>query len=514
MSTTTLRPNGTDTNTGVSVTGAGSAHAAVNDDSDSSYLAGFTTGDTITLNLGDYSFPSGAVVKSVAVRVRCAISSALASRLNAVLSYFDGTAHIVDGPLAITWQTPTTIEALRVNASLSDSALDGAKVTIETIGSYYADSARVHEILVDVVSVAKPVTAPSAPSGTVTTTNRPTVEWANTLDADGGAQSYHQVRIFTSAQYGAGGFNPSSSTATAESDPLAVAFDPEATDWTPSSPLADGTYRAYVRVAQTVNGALHWSDWAYTGFVLNVDEPGVPLITATPVDADGAIMVDVDHQSGAATTTHLELQRSLDAGATWEAMRLTTDTAGVVHGLDTTVFDLEAPNGTLMTYRARAGHDYGSGEIAWSAWATATATWTSTDWWLKAPEQPALSMIVVPNSVPSYQRPARQGVFQPLGSSDTVIVADQRGAARGTIKLQVDTSEEAEDLDALLDSGLTLLLQGPPEHHWPDRYVRFGDQDRGRWIDKAWVGEQIDTFPWFEVTAPTGVIGDWPAGGS
>lgn len=506
MTVVTTRPDATVDSSGFSNTGGSSRHGATNDDSDATYIASGTPYDYAELGCGEPSIPAGGVVKRMDLRMRCVKVSGNPKLL---LKLFpDGNAnHALQAYVDVTWTAITTITAL-------GGAPAGDPSDVSLVALLQTGSIRVHELYVDTTYVAKPVTAPSAPTGTITTTNRPTVEWANTLDADGGAQSFYQVRVFTAAQYGAGGFDPATSTATVESDTLHVAIDPDDQAWTPTTPLADATYRAYVRVAQTVNGELHWSDWAYTGFVVDVDLPATPAITATAVDGDGAIMVDVDHQAGTATTTHLELQRSLDAGATWEAMRLTTDTDGVITGLDTTVFDLEAPNGTLMTYRARAGHDYGAGEIAWSAWASDTATWQSTAWWLKAPEQPDLNMVVVPNGVPGYQRPARQGVFQALGSSDTVIISDKRGAARGTLKLQIDTATEGDDLDALLDSGLTLLLQGPPEHHWPDRYLRFGDQDRSRWIDKAWVGEQIDTLSWYEVPAPTGTIDDWPAGGS
>lgn len=95
------------------------------------------------------------------------------------------------------------------------------------------------------------VTAPPA-GGTVTTTARPTVTW--TFTGDGLSQSHFRVRVFTAAQYGAGGFNPQTSTATYDSG------------WTASSSLSHTlpvnltngtTYRAYVMAAQTLPGSLY-----------------------------------------------------------------------------------------------------------------------------------------------------------------------------------------------------------------------------------------------------------------
>lgn len=504
MTVTTLRPSSTTDNDGVTYNGA-SAHATVNDNSDSTYLSAFGLGDSIRFALDDITVPSGAVVKAVAARLRCASGSTSANDLSVYLAWLGG---IATRALTINWQTITTVTVpLLADASaLNDSLIDGASVGIECPGGHAAQ-ALIHEVYVDVTTVAKPVTAPSAPTGTITATNTPTVEWVNTLDVDGGAQTHYQVRVFTAAQYSAGGFNAASSTATWDSGDVASA----AASAQITTPLADATYRAYVRVGQTVNGVTHWSDYAYTGFTVDVDLPAVPD-TPTLTVQTGRIKVHVEGNAGTATTTHLEVQRSEDGGTTWEALRLTTDTDGLVAGTSADLYDYEAPNGTLMSYRVRALHEISAGNLVASAWAsTATATWTDDDWWLKCPEQPSLNMIVYPAGRPTYQRPARQGVFQALGSSETVVVADVRGDARGELKLQVDTAGEATALDALLDSGLTLLLQAPPAHHWTDRYLRLGDQSREPWIDKAWIGEQFDTLQWWQVAKPDGVVDAWPA---
>lgn len=504
MTVITLRPSSTVDNDGVSFNGA-SAHATVNDNSDSTYLSAFGLGDSIRFALDDITVPAGAIVKAIAARLRCASGSTSSNDLSVYLTY--GLGLIVTRNITINWQTLTTITIplLADATAVSDSAIDGANLGIESPAGHAAQ-ALIHEVYVDVTTVAKPVTAPASPTGTITDTNLATVTWANTLDSDGGAQTQYQIRVFTSAQYGAGGFNPASSGALYDSGAFGAA-----TSHAITTPLADGAYRAYVRVAQTVNGVTHWSDYAYTAFTIDVDLPALPDTPTLTVE-DGRIKIHVEgNAGGAATTTHLEVQRSEDA-ATWEPVRLTTDTAGLIAGTSADVYDYEAPNGTLMTYRVRALHEISAGNLVASAWATtATAVWIDDAWWLKCPERPALNMMVYPAGRPTHQRPARQGVFQALGSSVTVIVADTRGAARGILKLQVDTAAEQAALDALLDSGLTLLLQAPTAHHWTDRYIRLGDQDRVPWIDKAWIGERFDTLQWWEVARPPGAVDSWPA---
>lgn len=515
MTVSTLRPASTSSNSGVAVNGAASAHAALNDNSDSSYLDSFGSTDKINLTLDDLTLPSGAVIKDVAARVRAALSSAGSNEIIVSCGNAENTS--AGGNRASifpTWTTPTTVTAWATTtpspytAPWTDSDVDGLYLFLGR--NVYGGSAaltRIYEAYVDVTYVAKPVVTPSLPTGTITATNLPTVEWDNTLDSDGGAQTHYQVRVFTSAQYGAGGFDAATSDATWDSGDVTSSAETA----TVTSQLGDGAHRAYVRVGQTVNGTTHWSDYAYTGFTIDVDLAAVPDSPTLTVQT-GRIKVHVEGNTGTATTTHLEVQRSEDGGTTWEPLRLTTDTDGLVAGTSADLYDYEAPNGTVMKYRVRALHEVSTGNYVASDWAaTASATWTDTAWWLKCPEQPALNMIVYPDSLPGYQRPSRQGVFQALGSTETVIVADTRGAPRGTLRLQIDTPAEQDDLDALLDTNATLLLQCPPEHHWTDRYLRIGDQDRARWIDKAWVGEYIDTLQWWEVARPDGVVAAWPA---
>lgn len=503
MTVVTTRPNATISSSGFSATGAASRHAALNDDSDSSYVTSAVT-EYFTLGFAEPTIPAGGLVKAVALRHRCK-KGGIGAGTPPVITFYvlPDNADSTFMASTISWTTITTVTVGELQFDTTPTNL-----VVTGVHTYASAPALIYELFVDTTYVAKPVTTPSAPTGSIISTNEPLVEWTNTLDADGGPQTHFQVRVFTAAQYGAGGFDAETSTATDDSGIIQL---PGITSWGGVDTLADGTYRAYVRVAQTVNGVQHWSDYAYTGFVIGVDLPAVPDAPTLTVQT-GRIKVHVEGNSGgAATTTHLEVQRSED-GATWEPLRLTTDTDGVIAGTSADVYDYEAPNGTLMSYRVRALHEVSPGYNVASAWAaTSTATWTDTAWWLKCPEHPSLNMVVVPDSIPSYQRPARHGVFQALGSADTVIVADKRGAPRGTMRLQIDTAAERDDLDALLDANATLLLQGPPAHHWPDRYLRIGDQDRARWIDKAWVEPVVDTLPWWEVARPDGVVVAWPA---
>lgn len=496
MTVVTVRPNATTANTGT-VTGAASAHAALSDNSDSSYVT-LASGDEFVVGLADVTIPATAVVKAISTRIRCLRISGGGSTF-AILS--TGVPRSYTGDAQVTWTSPTTITIIQTSAvsGEADATIDAATLEIEASGLV---TVRVHEAYVDVTYVAQATTVVTV-GGTITDTNFPSVSWVNTLDSDGGAQTRYEVKVFTDAQYGAGGFDPDTSTPFDTSGIV----DSAAASWAPATAQPDDTYRAYVRVAQTVNGTLHWSEFAFDEYTITVDRPAVPSISATAENADGRVRIDLAENAGDATTDQFEVQRSEDGGVTWAAIR-TVLGGGLVDDADTVIYDWEAPNGVLVTYRARALHDY-SGVNAASDWATDTVTWESTSWWIKHPSLPNLNLPVEMHSFPTTTRAARQGVIQPIGAAFPVVVTDTPASVTGTIVLRIDEAADRIALDELLATGDTLLLQGPASHDEPDRYVRIGDHDRTRVVDKAFVTYRFETLPFVEVTAPTDNLQIW-----
>lgn len=508
MSSTTVRPDSVVSSANLA---DASTYTKVTDDSDSTYTSTASLGARVRYTLANPSIAAGSVVKTLTGRVRCARVSTTTTPAVTVRLYDHNGTVAASGASPITWDSPSTVSPLVTNTSAyTPTNLNSFDIEWEYTAPYTGYQFRVHEVYCDVVYVTKPVTSASAPTGTITTTNLPQVVWSNTLDPDGGAQTAYEVKYFTAAQYGIGGFNPSSSPYTLTSGVVASS----ATSYTPTTPLADATYRAYVRVAQTVNGVYHWSDWQYSGFTLTVALPGVPTISLYPDLTDAVMHISVTSQSGSATTDALEIQRSTD-NVTWEPVRLTTDTAGVVTALSAYVYDFEGGNSQACWYRARALHNY-SGVWAASAWATAgPRSWQSPGvWWLKSVQNPALNMPVTVHSQQEISRPARQGRFQPLGARRAIVVSDTQGPAQGTITFRCDTDAQAAALDLLLADQGVLLLQGAPGDHWTDRYVKFGDLQRQRTSDKSYVEPTVNTLSWIEVDPPAGPITAWRVVGS
>ena len=488
MTVVALRPTSTAANTGV-VTGAGSAHAALSDDSDASYV-GYQAGQNSTLGMADLTLPAGAVLLSAVVRVRVARSGVW--NLDTVLNGIIGSERSV----WVTWSTPTTVEMTPRLASgaISDALLDATTLFITSTSQLL----NVYEAYLDVRYVTVPVATVTGPTGTVTNTTTPTVTWGVSLDSDGGAATHAHIKIFTAAQYGAGGFDPTTSTALLDSgviNPFGVT----------TAPLADGTYRAYVRVAQSVNGVQHWSAWAFSGFTISVVRPAAPTMTLTAQPTQGRVKIDLAANAGAATTDRMELQRSVDGGVTWQAVRNQWGDDGLVLSATTaTIYDYESLIGTATLYRAAAAHNYSSVYAA-SAWsATGSVTVTSTQWWLKDVLRPALNVPIELVTYGEVTRAARHGILQALGATVPVVIADTRAGATGSSVVQTRTNVAHNTLLALAEQTITLLLQGPDAAGEPNRYIRVGDLAVSRVVENINIPVRRFTVPWVETAAPTG----------
>ena len=255
-----------------------------------------------------------------------------------------------------------------------------------------------------------------------------------------------------------------------------------------------------------MNGTLHWSDWDVGGeFTINVSLPNVPTLSVSDNASNGRISISVASGGGGTSTDLIEVQRSYDAGTTWEAVR-TVDGDGLIDDYSATpdVYDYEAPNGVAASYRARAIHEY-TGFYAYSAWSsTASDTWTSTDYWLKHPTDPTLNEAIALKASGSIQRGGRVGVHQPLGDSEAIAVSDLPGTATGEFEIFAHTEADRAPLEALLESGAVLLFQSPSAAALEDRWIIPGGWSRTRVVDHSGYPREVYTVPWSEVAQPEG----------
>lgn len=257
MPTATLRPNGDLANSGPNTfVGGASATAVLSDNNDASYVNP-VLGGYVRVAFSDVALPGGAVVRTVTPRLRAGVGGASPASVQ-VSTIFDGTEYPSDT------QSTASIQTLSFSpftGAYSNATINGLGMTIwvgSDIGGPYHGH-RAYEAYIDVL-YANPPNAPtvSGPSGSVTTTAQPTVSWTHNAGTDGSGQVYYRVRVFSAAQYGAGGFDPSASPAVWDSGDVLSGAASASTGVLPNG----GTYKAYVYTIGQVNGANQWSPWA------------------------------------------------------------------------------------------------------------------------------------------------------------------------------------------------------------------------------------------------------------
>jgi hypothetical protein len=524
MTVITTRPNSTVTAGRVGHNAGGSRHAATSDNSDSTHIWTTTSfGDpahnTATIiGFATPSIPAGGKLKSVALRWR--ISTPAAGRPLLTEIYRAPGIPIFSDWLTINNTSTMTYTAKSVPIS---SGLTGPRVGLLTV-SPQADSQKIYELYLDTTYVAKPTVGVVAPSGTYTTTNRPTVGWLTGLDPDGGPQVFAVVRIFSQAQYTAGGFNPDTTTPVQQQTVLGAG-----NQWQPPAALTDGIYRAYVAVAQSVGGEFHGSDWAHSTFTIDTASttppppiedpedpglpPGAPATGVTPEPSNGCIRIDV-----AISETNLphviSAERSADGGQTWTLVRTRGSGVGepVTAAGGLTFYDYEAPNETDLQYRLRAISYNVDGDPNASGYVY-DSTYYDCGWWLKHPTRPELNLNITDlmASFPGSQRPSRTATHQPLGASRGVGVIDTPGPESGELALNAFDNETRQKIRALTNAPVPLLLQGRrSDHHDQDAWVVIESAARERVGDKAFVPASVERLSWSEVKRPDGPVAEWP----
>jgi hypothetical protein len=349
------------------VTGAATAHAALSDNADGTYIRKAASGTaSIVLGNGTVSIGAAQVVRQVRVRARCKGGDAstkanlyLGARVEG-LNYF------------------TTAVPLRGNAAIGEIAgpwqavaPDGQAWDQERIDEVraqwtdYRDNASrayLYEVYIDVDLASEPTTAVTAPTGTVTTTSRPDVSWTYT-DTESEAQTYYRIKVYPELVYTASGFDPEVGVPTWDSG-VVSSTDTAATV---GAYLPNGEHRVYVKTAKTINGSPFWSGWAYSEFTVQLTPPPLPSISLEYLPAEGAVVCTVTGGPPTGFDSQLfDVERSDDNGATWLPVR--NGTGLTPSGTYTAVVkDYEAPRGVAVLYRARTVGTLAGNQVA-SAW--------------------------------------------------------------------------------------------------------------------------------------------------
>lgn len=325
MAITAIRPNSVVSNNGFNDGyGSGTHDARLSDSSDSTSVW-FTKAESELFALGTFTISAGTYVR----RIR------FVERMQVRNMHTDGQTYrfydIISSGVTIATETyfmdPTIIFTLVrgwFNLQLTQAQLDGLRVNYgaKNSGASNPTEFDTYDIRLDVDTNSYPTATPTAPTGNVTTTTRPTVT-VSYADADSDAMDRYRVKVFSAAQYGAGGFSPETSAATWDSGEVALTIAAGTSfDVTVGVDLANSTtYRAYVKVRQGVDSK--WSEaWTNTQFNIALDAPAVPLLVGTLDNANGRIKLDFQGR---------------DNFLSKNAASLETDTTGWIAGTSSTI---------------------------------------------------------------------------------------------------------------------------------------------------------------------------------
>lgn len=315
MSTYVLRPNATLTTNDVNRTGGATVNGVLSDSNDSTWMQYFFSGSAVAqIDVGLDDLPglaSNERIVSVAVSARWDTGAGntsfylylAASDGNVASDFYSANVPSLTtftGPYKTTSGSGATWTAALVN-SMYLSTFDNAAGTTMP---------RVTEMYVTVYTNFSPVATPTAPTGTIQNSTRPTTTWTY-ADTESDAQQQYQVKIFDSATYSAGGFDASTSTAVWDSGNVLS----NATSVTIGTSLTNGTtYKAYVRAADQTGFGVFTAGPAFT---IAIDPPATPTIVATADNTNSRIVLTLNGFDNLLTTN----QGSLETDTTgWTAL--------------------------------------------------------------------------------------------------------------------------------------------------------------------------------------------------
>jgi hypothetical protein len=361
-------------------------------------------------------------------------------------------------PLSTQFDYSTTWRTADAAGTTWDAHVANSEELLAVVDHRYNDSdSRIYYLELEVEYSADPTVVTTTSPATTLNTGSVTVEWAYT---GGNPQAQWHAKIFDDATYGGGGFDADTSTATWDSG-LTAGVSTRAALVDIVLPNSD-IYKAYVKAIDNKGIASAWDD-----------SPTLTVAYTTPPTAPTAVSGSFSATTGNITVTitgsagdYRELERSDDNGTTWVSVQAQNTSGSYVDG--------GAPlNSTTVKYRARS---VTASTLVASAWETSTAVSTTASvYFLKAPEDGSLSISPTVIEVQPRSKRFSIRVGNVSGGNPTVVTSGDQGEEIDVV-FRTDGATAWAALQALLDSGLTLLFQSPMGDSW---YVRvLGDYRR------------------------------------
>jgi hypothetical protein len=285
--------------------GSASVAAALSDANDATSVQKTTNGQLLALDLelGTTTIPANEKISSVTVQAR--FSQGAQGNLGAAIGYVTNrnskiakfsNASYISGAQTLPGAGVWTDFGLNLTKGPDGNAWDQSRVDdmLVRLNDYSTGAgAVIRDIRVIVTTTTQPTVTVTSPTGTVTDTTLPAINWTF-ADTEGDNQVAYQVKIYTAAQYGAGGFSPDTSTATLDTGIVSSGDQGAAL----TVDLANSTtYRAYVRAAQNLNGSNYFSTWSYSQFTLGLSAPNTPVVSSQYNSATAAVVITIIGQT-------------------------------------------------------------------------------------------------------------------------------------------------------------------------------------------------------------------------
>lgn len=307
---------------------------------------------------------------------------------------------------------------------------------------------RVAQLRLEFDMVSTPVVGTVVASPT--TTDRPTISWSYS-DGDADAQSSAVVKVFSSAQYSAAGFNAGTSTAT-----YSTVVNGAGTTVVPDTAIGPTgfVFRAYVQAVANKFGLPIPS--AYNNSVattLSFTAPTQPTLTLSWDNTNKRTSITV---AGSASPFRYTVTRG-DGTVIGTALS-TMPTSGTA-----TLFDYTPARGTAVVYSAViTTAATASPQLSSVARLGTVTTLVATDWELRSLDAPTTAVTLsAPVASLTWTKYEGVTVLRPLGAGYPVVVAGDLQGDDGTVTFTTKTQAQWETLQTILEAQSSLLLVSP-----------------------------------------------------
>lgn len=235
---------------------------------------------------------------------------------------------------------------------------------------------------------------------------------------------------------------------------------------------------------------------------------GTPTSVVTVYDTDGYVHIEIPPETVQPTVDRISIWRVEEDGSKHPVRGYVGDYADQPYEPAETLYveDYEAPLGRPVWYHV---HKYEAGDLPFiDVFTTPTPgpSLPSGDLvWIKSPGLPPLNTTAMVENPLAWARAARSVTYDIVGRRNPLSVSARRAGRTGSISLLVWDEATHDAFDALLDSGLPLLIQAMPGYGLAGNvYVRVGGVDVEPLSGDARADEWRWTLELAEIDRPKG----------